>query len=155
MLSAQSEASNSATELNSSVRSAAVRWNHREARRWREGEDDFEPGEVEFAVRAKPLASSRASAIDTAAFVRVATPEGLLHFDIGLQLHIEGKLNASDQTLAEFGRRFAAPLLLGHLRGAVSTECLIMGWDTIVLPPALEDSVLELSDEAILGTASS
>lgn len=124
-----------------------MRWNNRETRRWRQEEDDFEPGAIEFAVRATSLDGL----IDSAAFVRVFSPEGLLHFDVGLQFHVEGELDVSNEVMAEFGRRFAAPLLISHLRGAVSTECLVMSWDSIVLPPSLEETALKLSDDVILG----
>lgn len=30
-----------------------------------------------------------------------------------------------------------------------------MGWDTIVLPPSLEEAVLDLSDDVIIGKAAS
>lgn len=142
---------NAAAELNSRIRGAAVRWNNRETRRWHESEDDSEAGSLEFSVRAKCLDGI----IDSAGFVRVHAPEGVLHFDVGLQFHVEGELDVPATVMAEFGRRFAAPLLLSHLRGAVSTECLVMGWDVIVLPPSLEEAVLDLSDEVIVGKVAS
>lgn len=147
----RADVAKAAAELHRSVRGAAVRWNNRETRRWSEGEDDLEAGSLEFSVRAKSLGGI----IDSAAFVRVFAPEGSLHFDVGLQFHLEGELDAADTVVAEFGRKFAAPLLLSHLRGAVSTECLVMGWDTIVLPPSLEEAVLDLSDDVIIGKAAS
>lgn len=146
----EAELFDQASSLNTSITGASVRWNHREARRWQKGEDDFEPGSVEFAIRVNVLDG----VLDSAAFVRVCAPEGPLHFDLGIQFHAEGDMSPSEEVIAEFGRRFAAPLLLGHLRGAISTECLIMSWDSIVLPPSLESAVISLEDHVILGIRS-
>ncbi|MFN3339067.1 MAG: hypothetical protein ACK40Z_05155 [Dietzia sp.] len=133
-------------ELNTHTVKAALRWNKRIVER-REEYVDAGDQQAQIAFRVQALEQ----AIDSAAMIQIETAEGSVTLDLGMQFHLDRQVKCDDSVLAEYGRHVAAPMLISYLRGALTSECQTMGWQNMILPPTVEDSLRRMSDERILG----
>lgn len=133
-------------ELNTHTVNAALRWNKRIVER-REVAADTSGRQAQIAFRVQALEQ----AIDTAAMIQIETSEGSVTLDLGMQFHLDRQVECDASVLAEYGRHVAAPMLTSYLRGALTSECQTMGWQNMILPPTVEDSLRRMSDEQILG----
>lgn len=139
-------------DLEDRTTNAAMRWNKRFAERAMDGaaarggaETPGNHAEMAFRV------ARSGQVVDSSAMVTIASDEGTLALDLGMQFHLDSPVEYEDTVLAEYGRNVIAPLLVSYLRAAVTTECQIMGWKPLILPASVDEVLRNRTDDEILG----